>query len=107
MGHIILAGNINDKKTTEMKSYTAQTSEIILKRIIEVLERSDVDIDGTITVRERDLSDILEDVRISHFDFKYVAKLKKTVSFEGYKIVYKDAKVLKVKEEEEMTLNEE
>ncbi|KAA6311563.1 hypothetical protein EZS27_037331 [termite gut metagenome] len=91
-----------------MKSYTAPTSKIILKRIIEVLADSDVDIDGTITVRETDLSDTLEDVRISRFDFKYVAKLKKTVSFEGYKIIYKDSKVLKVKkEEEEMTLNEE
>ncbi|KAA6301298.1 MAG: hypothetical protein EZS26_002495 [Candidatus Ordinivivax streblomastigis] len=93
-----------------MRSYTAPTSKIILKRIIEVLADSDLDIDGTITVRETDLSDILEDVRISCFDFKYVAKLKKTVSFEGYKIVYKDSKVLKVKKEEkeeEMTLNEE
>jgi phosphatidate phosphatase PAH1 len=97
-----------------MKSYTDPTSKIILQRIIEVLERSDVDIDGTITVRETDLSDILEDVRMSNFDFKYVAKLKKTVSFEGYKIIYKDAKVLKVKkeerererEEEEITLDE-
>ncbi|KAA6304460.1 hypothetical protein EZS27_043893, partial [termite gut metagenome] len=38
-----------------MRSYTAPTSKIILKRIIEVLADSDLDIDGTITVRETDL----------------------------------------------------
>ncbi|KAA6305908.1 hypothetical protein EZS27_042437 [termite gut metagenome] len=89
-----------------MRSYTAQTSEIILKRIIEILADSDVEIDDTITVRETDLSDILEDLRISNFDFNCVAKLKKTLSFEGYKIIYKDSKVVKVKKEEEMAIGE-
>jgi hypothetical protein len=74
--------------------------------IIEVLEHSDLDIDGTITIQQTDLSDVLEDLRISNFEFNRVAKLKKTLSFEGYKIVYRDIKVLKVEKEEEITSNE-
>jgi predicted DNA-binding ArsR family transcriptional regulator len=89
-----------------MRSYTAPTSKIILKRIIEILADSDVEIDDTITVQKTDLSDILEDLRISNFDFNCVAKLKKTLSFEGYKIIYKDSKVVKVKKEEEMAIGE-
>ncbi|KAA6305530.1 hypothetical protein EZS27_042818, partial [termite gut metagenome] len=41
--------------------------------------------------QQTDLSDVLEDLRISNFDFNCVAKLKKTLSFEGYKIIYKDS----------------
>jgi phosphatidate phosphatase PAH1 len=89
-----------------MKSYTDQKSKIILKKIIEILEHSDVDIDGTITVQQTDLSDVLEDLRISNFDLNYVAKLKKTLSFEGYKVIYRDIKVLKVEKEEEITSGE-
>ncbi|KAA6328316.1 hypothetical protein EZS27_022771 [termite gut metagenome] len=89
-----------------MNSYTDQKSKIILKRIIEVLEHSDVEIDDTITVQQTDLSDVLEDLRISNFDFNCVAKLKKTLSFEGYKIIYKDSKAVKVKKEEEMAIGE-
>ncbi|KAA6335912.1 hypothetical protein EZS27_015909 [termite gut metagenome] len=89
-----------------MKSYTENQSRAICKRIIEVLERSEMDIDNTISINETDLTDVLEELRVSNFDFNRVAKLKKTVSFEGYKIVYKDTKVLKIEKEEEMTLGE-
>ncbi|KAA6313832.1 hypothetical protein EZS27_035458 [termite gut metagenome] len=89
-----------------MKSYTENKSRAICKKIIEVLERSEMDIDNTISINETDLTDVLEELRISNLDFNRVAKLKKAVSFEGYKIVYKDTKVLKVEKEEEMTLGE-
>jgi hypothetical protein len=58
-----------------------------------------VDIDTTVSINESDLTDVLSDLQITNFDFGKVAGLKKEINYTGYKIVYKDAKLMKIKED--------
>jgi hypothetical protein len=87
----------NLKNNGIMTSYAK--SKIIVNRIIEVLEHSDVDIDTTVSISESDLTDVLSETDITDFDFNKVGGLKKRLNYMGYKIVYKDTKILKVKED--------
>ncbi|KAA6352552.1 hypothetical protein EZS27_000004 [termite gut metagenome] len=89
-----------------MTSYTEQKSKRIIDIILEVLKRSDTDIDNTVTVSEIDIQDVLDELKITNFNFNYVAALKKRLQFEGYKIMYKDTKILKVERDNSIHLNE-
>jgi hypothetical protein len=79
-----------------MTSYTEQKSKRIIDAIVEILKHSDTDIDNTVTVSEVDMQDVLDDLKITDFNFNYVVALKKQLQFEGYRIMYKDTKILKV-----------
>jgi hypothetical protein len=83
----------------DMISYTQAKSKVIRNRILEILEHSEVDIDTTIQINESDLSELLTELAISNFDFGKVAGLRKELNFVGYKIIYKDAKLMKIKED--------
>ncbi|KAA6324277.1 hypothetical protein EZS27_026377 [termite gut metagenome] len=85
-----------------MTSYTNPRNKLILRRIIEVIKQSETDLDGTITITETDFKEILRQVKITDFNFNHVAGLKKVLSFENYKIIFKDIKVLKVEREREI-----
>jgi hypothetical protein len=78
---------------------TYAKSKIIVNRIIEILKSSEVDIDTTVSIQDTDLMDVLSDTDITDFDFNKVGGLKKQLNYMGYKIVYKDTKILKVKED--------
>jgi hypothetical protein len=82
-----------------MTSYTEAKSKRIIDKILEVAKRSDTDIDGTINIRDTDMEDVLNELRISNFDFNFVKALKRTLSFYSYLIVYKENKILKLKKD--------
>ncbi|KAA6327660.1 hypothetical protein EZS27_023365 [termite gut metagenome] len=86
-------------KRIEMKLSQEAKSKVIRNRILEILEHSEVDIDTTVSVCESDLSELLSDLQITNFDFGKVAGLRKEINYTGYKIVYKDAKIMKIKED--------
>ncbi|KAA6323200.1 hypothetical protein EZS27_027336 [termite gut metagenome] len=83
----------------DMTSYTEVKSKVIRNRILEILKQSEVDIDKTVSITESDLTDVLTDLQINNFDFGKVAGLRKEINYTGYKIVYKDAKIMKIKED--------
>jgi hypothetical protein len=81
------------------RPYNEAKNKILLNYIIEYVkkERSNKDIDDTITVSaETDLKEVISECEIINFSFERVKGLRKELSFESYKIMYKDDKTLKV-----------
>jgi phage FluMu gp28-like protein len=81
-----------------MKCYIERKNRIILDTILELIKQKEENRDiDTITVCENDLTNVLNELAIKDFSFSFVKGLRKTLSFESYKIVEKTDKYLKVK----------
>jgi hypothetical protein len=79
-----------------MTSYNNHRSWIITHALLEILKHSDMGIDDTITITDTDLLECTNSLKINDFNFSFVKSLKKNLLFEGYKVVYKENKILKV-----------
>jgi hypothetical protein len=82
-----------------MTSYNETKSKRIIEAIIEVVKSKDADIDTTTLVSETDLKSVLNELRITDFNYNYVKGLKRNLEFEKWKVVFKDNKVLKVEKD--------
>ncbi|KAA6322491.1 hypothetical protein EZS27_027968 [termite gut metagenome] len=79
-------------------NYPSHKLWVIIHVISQILQnkekKGDIDIDVTIT--DKDLQECINSLKITNFNFNYVKSLKKSLSIEGWKVVYKENKVLKV-----------
>ncbi|KAA6339453.1 hypothetical protein EZS27_012619 [termite gut metagenome] len=79
-----------------------KNNKILLDTIVEmILLKKDVDIDNTVTMYASDLKSICDELGIPTIDFQKIKRLRKTLDFEHYKIMYKDSHTLKVMKEHE------
>jgi hypothetical protein len=84
-------------KTNDMNTYDNHKSWILIYVLLELIKKGETGIDGTITITANELSDCINSLKIKDFNFNYVKGLKRNLTFENYKILYKEAKILKIK----------
>jgi hypothetical protein len=80
-----------------MNSYNEHKSWILTYVVLALIKKQKTGIDDTITITSNDLLECTNSLKINDFNFNFVKGLKKNLAFENYKIVYKEAKILKVK----------
>ncbi|KAA6335333.1 hypothetical protein EZS27_016423 [termite gut metagenome] len=85
-----------------MNFYNNHKSWILAYVILELIKKQETGIDDTKTITVNDLLQCTNSLKINDFNFNFVKRLKKNLAFENYKIVYKEAKILKVKHYEAM-----
>jgi hypothetical protein len=81
-----------------MNFYNEHKSWILTYVLLKFIETQPSGMNEVITVQEADLQGCINSLKINDFNFNFVKGLEKNLAFENYKIIYKEAKILKVKQ---------